>query len=169
MRGKILDKLTLSSAGEFNAFISKLLAFHWISHTIRTEHVYTRAASSVLHIESISALELVCIVATVVIVTISWPTISIWKNILRYVLWPGYKKVTKRLVTSLCWWLYYGDWFQMLVAESLCWRLFSLCRWFCQCIKSVTNILNRSPTSQTCHQDIWSPTSVTNIDVTYGP
>ena len=26
--------------------------------------------------------------------------------------------------------------------------------------------LNRSPTSQTCHQQIWSPTSVTNIDVT---
>ena len=24
----------------------------------------------------------------------------------------------------------------------------------------------RSPTSQTCHQHIWSPTSVTNIDVT---
>ena len=28
------------------------------------------------------------------------------------------------------------------------------------------NVLNRSPTSQTCHQHIWSPTSVTNIDVT---
>ena len=34
----------------------------------------------------------------------------------------------------------------MLVAESLCWRLFSLCRWFSQCIKSVTNISNLSPT-----------------------
>ena len=34
-----------------------------------------------------------------------------------------------------------------------------------QCIKSVTNILNRT-TSQTCHQHIWSPTSVTNINVT---
>ena len=54
----------------------------------------------------------------------------------------------------------------MLVAESLCWRLFSLCRWFSQCIKSVASILNRSPTSQTCHQHIWSSTSVTNIDVT---
>ena len=30
------------------------------------------------------------------------------------------------------------------------------------------NVLNRSPTSQTCHQHIWSPTSVTNIDVTPG-
>ena len=70
------------------------------------------------------------------------------------------------LVTSLCWWLYDGDWFKMLVTESLCWWLFSLCWWFSLCIKSVTNILNRSPTSQTCHQHIWSPTSVTNIDVT---
>ena len=33
-------------------------------------------------------------------------------------------------------------------------------------IKTVTNILNRSPTSQSCHQHIWSPTFVTNIDVT---
>ena len=54
----------------------------------------------------------------------------------------------------------------MLVTEPLCWRLFSLCWWFSQCIKSVTNILNWSPKSQTCHQHIWSPTSVTNIDVT---
>ena len=30
----------------------------------------------------------------------------------------------------------------------------------------ITNIPNRSPTSQTYHQQIWSPTSVTNIDVT---
>ena len=28
------------------------------------------------------------------------------------------------------------------------------------------NVLNRSPTSQTCHQHIGSPTTVTNIDVT---
>ena len=70
------------------------------------------------------------------------------------------------LATSLCWWLYDGDRFEMLVTESLCWWFFSLCWWFFQCIKSVTNILNRSPTSQTCHQHIWSPTSVTNIDVT---
>jgi len=28
------------------------------------------------------------------------------------------------------------------------------------------NVLNRSPTSQTCHQHIWPPTSVSNIDVT---
>ena len=54
--------------------------------------------------------------------------------------------MTVILVTSLCWWLYDGDWFQMLVTESLCWRLFSLCSWFLQCIKSVTNILNLSLT-----------------------
>jgi len=66
-----------------------------------------------------------------------------------------------------CWWLYDGDWFQMLVAELLCWRLLTLCWWFSQCIISVTNIMNRSPTSQTCHQYIWSPTTVsTNIDET---
>ena len=75
--------------------------------------------------------------------------------------------VTVMLVTSLCWWLYDGDWFEM--TESLCWRLFSLCWWFSQCIKSVTNILNRLPISQTCHQHIWSPISVTNIDVTKKP
>ena len=33
-------------------------------------------------------------------------------------------------------------------------------------IMLATKILNRSPTSQTCHQHIWSPISVTNIDVT---
>ena len=78
------------------------------------------------------------------------------------------KSVTAMLVTTLCWRLYDGDWFQMLMAESLCWRLFSLCWRISQCIKSVTNILNRSPTSQTFHQHIWSPTSVTNIDATLG-
>ena len=74
--------------------------------------------------------------------------------------------MTVMLVTSLCWWLYDGDWFEMLVAESLCWRLFSVCWWFSQCIKSVTNILNRSPISYSFQQHIWSPTSVSNIDVT---
>ena len=70
------------------------------------------------------------------------------------------------LVTSLCWWLYDSDWFERLVAKSLCWRLFPLCWWFFQCMKSVTNILNPSLASQTYHQHIWVPTSVTNIDVT---
>ena len=59
----------------------------------------------------------------------------------------------------------------MMVTDWRCWCqnhyvgcFFSLCWWFSQCIKSVTNILNGSPTSQSCHQPIWSPTSVTNID-----
>ena len=47
----------------------------------------------------------------------------------------------------------------MLVAESLCWRLFRY-------IGDFLNVLYRSPISQTCHQHIWSPRSVTNIDVT---
>ena len=75
-------------------------------------------------------------------------------------------RATVTLMTTLSWWPCDDDIFKMLVAESLCWRLFSLGWWFSQCIKSITNILNRSPTSQTCHQRIWSPTSVTNIDVT---
>jgi len=75
----------------------------------------------------------------------------------------GFDLVTAMLVTSLCWWLYDGDLFQMLVAESLYWRLFSLCWWFSQYIKS---IMNGSSTSQTCHLHIWSPTFVTNIDLT---
>ena len=87
--------------------------------------------------------------------------LSGWRSTVDLLRW-----VTVMLVTSLCWWLYDGDRFEMLVAESLCWWLFSLCWWFFKCIKSVTNILKRSSTSQTCHQHIWSPTSATNIDVT---
>ena len=33
-------------------------------------------------------------------------------------------------------------------------------------VSDFLNVLNRSPTSQTCHQHIRSPTSVTDIDVT---
>jgi len=63
-------------------------------------------------------------------------------------------KLAKIQLWQWCWWRYIGDLFKMLVAQSFCWRLFSL---FSQC---------RSPTFQTCHQYIWSPTYVTNIDVT---
>ena len=78
--------------------------------------------------------------------------------------------VTVMLVTSLGWWLYDGDWFEMLVAESLCWPLFSLCfpMYLIGHFFSITNILNRSTTSQTCHKYIWSPTSVNNIEVNSG-
>ena len=41
-----------------------------------------------------------------------------------FILW---SRVTGMLVTSLCWWLYDGDWFEILVTESLCWWFFSLC------------------------------------------
>ena len=59
----------------------------------------------------------------------------------------------------------------MLVTELICW-LFSL--WFFHvvifpCIKSVAYIQNPSPASQSCRQNIKSPTSVTNIDVTTRP
>ena len=71
--------------------------------------------------------------------------------------------LTVMLVTSLCWWpiLDVGGRIIMLASFSLCW-------WFFQCIKSVTYIVNRSPTSLTCHQHICSPTSVTTINVTDG-
>ena len=63
------------------------------------------------------------------------------KSIFPYMIYlHNFLVVTVMFMTSLCWWLYDGDWFQMLVAESLCWRLFSLCWLFSQCIKSVTNI-----------------------------
>ena len=65
--------------------------------------------------------------------------------------------VTVMLVTSLCWWLNDCDWFQMLMTESLCWRRY---------VGDFLNVLNLSPTSKSCQQHIWSPTSVTNIDVT---
>ena len=56
-----------------------------------------------------------------------------------------------------CWWhCYVGDRFEMLVAET---------SWIGHHLESV-NIRNRSPTYQTCHQRICSPTSVTNINVT---
>ena len=71
------------------------------------------------------------------------------------------------LVTSLCWWLYDSDRFEILVAELLCWRLFSLCWWFFQCIKSVTNIFNWSPThlvSKIRHQHQCDHSTTPNFD-----
>ena len=64
------------------------------------------------------------------------------------------------LATSFCWWLYDDDWFQTLTIS--CW---------CKNLGDLLKELNRSPTSQTCHQHIWSPRSVTNIHsltLTYG-
>ena len=48
--------------------------------------------------------------------------------------------------------------------QKLAYHMHNLCWWFSQCIKSVT--IGDSPTSQTCHQHIWSPTYDTNIDIT---
>ena len=73
------------------------------------------------------------------------------------------------LMTSLFWLLNFDDRFEMLLGESICWRLCSLFWWFSQCIKSIINFLNRLPISQACHQHIWSPISVTNIHITLSP
>ena len=66
----------------------------------------------------------------------------------------GTARVIVMLVISLCWWLYDDDRFEILVAESICWQLFSLCWWF-------FNALNRSSTYPSCQQHI--PSSVTSI------
>ena len=58
--------------------------------------------------------------------------------------------------------------------KSLRWILQSVTRQnnyisnFFRYVGDFLNVLNRPPTSQTCHQQIWSLTSVTNIDVTHG-
>ena len=64
------------------------------------------------------------------------------------------------ILVTLWWWLIsdVGGRIIMLATFPLCW-------WFS---RSITSILNRSPNSQTCHQHIWSPTYLTNIDVTGG-
>ena len=58
----------------------------------------------------------------------------------------NFNLVTVMLVTSLFWWLYDGDWFENLMTKSFCWQLCSLCWWFPQWMKSITNISNLSPT-----------------------
>ena len=54
----------------------------------------------------------------------------------------------------------------MLVTDFGCWWQNNYVGDFFRYVDDILNVLNRSPTSQTCHQHIWSPTSVTNIDVT---
>ena len=59
-----------------------------------------------------------------------------------------------------CWWhRYFGGTIIMLAT-------FFVMLVIHQCTKSIANILNRWPTSQTCHQHTWSRTSVTNINAT---
>ena len=55
------------------------------------------------------------------------------------------------LTTTLCWWLYDGNRFKMLVTESICWKLFALCWLFLNVsnyhyFRWVTNIPKLSPT-----------------------
>ena len=63
-----------------------------------------------------------------------------------------------KLVTAVCWRLYTGDSFEMLLVT------FSLFWWLFQFTESVTNISNRI--SVFCHQHQPSTTSVNNINVT---
>ena len=64
-----------------------------------------------------------------------------------------------------CWWhRYVGDF--MMVTDLRCWWQNHYVGDFFRYVGDFLNVLNRSPTSQTCNQLIWSPTSVTNIDVT---
>ena len=54
----------------------------------------------------------------------------------------------------------------MMVTYFRCWWQNHYVGDFFRYVGDFLNILNRSLTSQTCHQHIWSPTSITNIDVT---
>ena len=64
-----------------------------------------------------------------------------------------------------CWWhRYVGDF--MMATDFRCWWQNHYVGDLFRYVGDFLNVLNRSPTSQTCHQHIWSPTSVTNIDVT---
>ena len=64
-----------------------------------------------------------------------------------------------------CWWhRYVGDF--MMMTDFRCWWQNHYIGDFFRYVGDFLNVLNRSPTSQTCHQHIWSPTSVTNIDLT---
>ena len=56
-----------------------------------------------------------------------------------------------------CWWQRYICDFMMVTVLSCCWLF--------QCKESVTNMLNRSQRSQSCHQHKPSPAFVTNINV----
>ena len=63
------------------------------------------------------------------------------------------------------WHRYVGDY--MMVTDLRCWwQNHYVCNFFRYVGDFLNRLLNRSSTSQTCHQHIWSPTSVTNIDVT---
>ena len=54
----------------------------------------------------------------------------------------------------------------MMVTDFRCWWQNHYVGDLFRYLRDFLNVFNRSPTSQTCHQDILSLTSVTNIDVT---
>ena len=51
---------------------------------------------------------------------------------------------------------------RMMVTDLRCWWQNHYVGEFFRYVGDFLNVLNRSPTSQICHQYIWSPTSVTN-------
>ena len=56
----------------------------------------------------------------------------------------------------------------MMVTDFRCWWQNHDVGDFFRYVGDFLNVFNRSPTfGQTCHQYIWSPTSLTNIDVTF--
>ena len=59
-----------------------------------------------------------------------------------------------------CWQRYVGDFIMVTVFRYL---------WQYHSVGDLFNVINRSPISQSCHQHISSPTSVTNINVTARP
>jgi len=53
----------------------------------------------------------------------------------------------------------------MMVTDLRCWWQNHYAGDLFRYVGDFLNTFNRSPTSQTCHQHIWSSTCVTNIDV----
>ena len=54
----------------------------------------------------------------------------------------------------------------MMVTDLRCWQQKDYAGDFFRYVGDFLNVLIRSPTSQTCHQHIWSTISVADIDVT---
>ena len=71
------------------------------------------------------------------------------------------------MLVTLWWWLIWDVGGRIIMLATFCVMLVIFSMYEIGMYE--TNILNRSPTSQTCHQHILSPTSVTNIDVTIQP
>ena len=67
------------------------------------------------------------------------------------------------LLSITYWHFYVGDF--TMVTDLRCWWQNHYFGDFFRYVGDFLNVLNRSPTSQTCHQHIWSLTSVTNINV----